>query len=94
MIKGFNDKMANDKNAWEESSSEMNGESDIKALMIAGDKKLHEYVNTRFPKTRSVSGRGARIYKSTFCDGIKAGKTITLHKPVTSEDGYLGNILT
>jgi len=73
---------------------EKTGSVQAKALVsVSADKELEGYVGSRFPRLQKVSRRTARIFKTTFNDGVTTGKTITLAKGVTGEPVQSGRFL-
>lgn len=66
----------------------------LSAALMSEDEGLRDYVGMRFPRLRKLSRRGPQIYKRTYDEGIETGKTITLHKGVSSKEGNKGNMIT
>ena len=68
---------------------------DEKALiLVASERKLEGYVSRRFPRQKKVSRKAAKIYRTTYADGVETGKTITLAKGVGGEAIRNGKLLT
>jgi len=63
------------------------------ALIIQEDQKLTEFVGLTFPRLKTVSAKRAKVYRNTFSEGVKEGKSITLTKGVTTRSGSLGKML-
>jgi len=63
------------------------------SLLVADDRRLNDYVDRRFPRLRKQSRGGIKIYMSTYDEGLAAGKTITLHKGVTKQQGNRGYLI-
>lgn len=100
LLNGFYDKLNRQKkkpqhnksSAWTSKNCQKHDE--IYSLVVAEDEKLTEYVGMRFPRLRTLSRRGPRIYKSTYDEGLETGKKITFNKGVTQKEGNIGNLLT
>ncbi len=68
--------------------------TDLTSLIRVEEKKLETYVHMRFPRLRKIRRRGPKIYRSTYNEGIKTGKTLTLAKGISEEDGNRGKMLS
>jgi hypothetical protein len=97
LLQGFREKLAkNDK----QQSLPINVSRDrqnetISALVVAEDNGLAEFVGSRFPRLRKVQYRSSGIFcGSTYKQGKKEGKKITLYKVVKQKKGNLGKLLS
>ncbi len=63
------------------------------ALIIQEDQKLTEFVGLTFPRLKKVSSKGPKVYRNTFSEGVKEGKSITLTKGVTVRSCSHGKLL-
>ncbi len=59
--------------------------SEIKALMVAEDNRLNDYLSLRFPRLRQRSTVRSRVNGSVFEKGLAAGREIRLHDGVTDQ---------
>lgn len=69
-------------------------ESECKSLVKTADKELDEFYRRKYPRTSTRSGGGFNPDRETYKSGVSEGQKIRLHKPVTGQDGYRGNLLT
>jgi len=64
------------------------------SLVVTQDPRLTAFVKTRHPRLVSFGrGRGLRD-KDSFRAGQREGRRLTLHRPVTSAQGFLNRLLT
>jgi len=67
----------------------------ISGLVVAKDTGLAEFVGNRFPRLRKVSYRSSGIFcGSTYRQGKKEGKKITIHKVMQHQDANLGKLIS
>jgi hypothetical protein len=78
LLKGFKEKLRVQEQAWERA----NGST--YALIRRGDGKLKEYFRERYPRRRSISGRGRRIDQDIHNAGMEVGRKTVLSKPVSA----------
>lgn len=97
LLRGFYDKLQEQREkpgsmmATTEDSIQQNN---THALIVAEDERLNDYVAMRFPRLRTLSRSGPKIYKKTYNEGIETGQKITLHKGVCEQEGNRGNLLS
>jgi len=66
----------------------------ISGLVVAKDTGLAEFVGNRFPRLRKVSYRSSGVFcGSTYRQGKKEGREITIHKVVQEQQGNLGRLI-
>jgi hypothetical protein len=66
----------------------------ISALVVAKDSGLAEFVGSRFPRLRKVRYQSSGLFcGSTYRQGKKEGKKITVHKVVQEQQGNLGKLI-
>lgn len=53
-------------------------QAQLDALVVTEEQRLDEYVAIRFPRLRKIASRGAKLYRNTYHEGVKAGKHISL----------------
>lgn len=71
------------------------GDTTISSLVVAKDNCLTEFVGNRFPRLRKVTYRSAGIFcGSTYSQGKKEGKKITIHKVMNQQDGNQGKLIS
>jgi len=91
LLAGFYDKL----NKQQRPGTGENVEADSVAMaLVVAEKKLDRYISSRFPRLKTVSRRSAKIYKKTYNDGVKTGKTITLSKGVAENSVQSGRFLS
>lgn len=74
IIRGFSSKLKSGSKVKPSSSN---------ALTKADDPQLKEYVRHRYPRTVSVSRKGARCHANILKDGIDTGKELVISKGIT-----------
>ena len=68
--------------------------STISALVVAKDSGLTGFVGSRFPRLRKVRYQSSGLFcGSTYRQGKKEGKKITVHKVVQEQQGNLGKLI-
>ena len=93
LLAGFYDKLK--KQAEEAGGATVNaGDGGNSVVLVTAERELQRYVGSRFPRLQKVSRRTARIFKTTYNDGVTTGRTITLAKGVTGESIQSGRFLT
>jgi len=81
LLSGFQDTLRQQEKQWEQE----NGST--YALIRQGDARLTEYVDTRYPRLRTLSGRGKNVDQDIHAAGVEAGRKTVLSKPVESNTG-------
>ncbi|MFH0782403.1 MAG: DUF2786 domain-containing protein [Pseudomonadota bacterium] len=64
------------------------------ALILAEEKRLAWFVAMRFPRLRRDSARGAKVYGSTYREGVEEGGQITLCDAVAGQKPTFGGLLS
>jgi hypothetical protein len=64
------------------------------ALILAEEQRLVWFVGMRFPRLRRVSAKGARVYGTTYREGVETGRQITLDEGVTDRRTTFGGLLS
>lgn len=64
------------------------------ALILAEEQRLASFVGMRFPRLRKVSTRGAKVYGTTYNEGVEAGRQITINEGVTGQKPDFGGLLS
>lgn len=90
LLTGFYNKLENQQGKMVKESAE----EGTKALVLAEERELDGYVSSRFPQLKKVSRRTAKIYTSTYNDGVATGKTITMVKGVATEPVKSGRLIS
>lgn len=67
--------------------------SQLDALVVTEEQRLDDYVAIRFPRLRKVASRGAKLYRNTYSEGVKAGKRISLAEGLASKGEISGKLL-
>ena len=100
LLNGFYQNLKNQKKKHSKCKVNMSGsdgESAISkqkyALISAEDHRLDSFVRSRFPRLRKFSRTGSKIYGSTYGEGIKTGRNITLHNAVTHKQENKGILI-
>jgi predicted SprT family Zn-dependent metalloprotease len=97
LLQGFREKL--EKNDKQQSllvnlSQDRQNET-ISELVVAEDNGLAKFVGSRFPRLRKVKYRASVIFcGSTYKQGKKEGKKITIHKVMKQKEGNLGKLLS
>jgi hypothetical protein len=91
LLAGFYDKLNKQQKPGVEKTVKVD---DRTMILMAVDKELNGYVNSRFPRLKTVSRRSAKIYRNTYNDGVETGKTITLSKGVAGDSVQSGRLLS
>jgi hypothetical protein len=65
----------------------------VGALILAEEQRLASFVGMHYPRLRKVSTKGARIYGTTYNEGMEAGRQLTLNEGVTSQQPVFGGLL-
>lgn len=68
-------------------------DSTCSGLVCAGDQGLQDFLNTRFPHIRKISGKGSRLYQATYRAGQADGRKIVIHKGIHHQEGNRGRLL-
>ncbi len=63
------------------------------ALILAEEQRLASFVGMHYPQLRKVSTKGARIYGTTYNEGMEAGRQLTLNEGVTGQQPVFGGLL-
>ncbi len=90
LLAGFYNKLQDQQGNMVAEPAEVN----TKALVVAAERELDDYVSLRFPRLEKVPRRTAKIYKNTYNDGVATGKTITMAKGVVAEPVQSGRFIS
>ena len=82
LLTGFYDKLKKQK----EKTTGGDAPAPAKAMvLVTARRELEDYVGSRYPRLQKNYRKTARIYRSTYSDGVTTGRTITLTKGVAGE---------
>ncbi len=90
VIHGFSEKLALQDVQKKVSTDLGLSSTESRSLILIGKKEMDEFMDLRFPRTRSKSRSGARVNGGVFEQGKAAGKTINIHKGLTNRGGFGG----
>ncbi|MGW8192726.1 MAG: SprT-like domain-containing protein [Desulforhopalus sp.] len=90
ILRGFSQKLETQK----KSRTVRHPDPQLRALVRMEDEKLARYMGLRFPRLKKVASRGAKVYRDTFEQGVKAGKTISFAEGVTQMERPGGGLLS
>ncbi len=63
------------------------------ALAVTTDNQLQDFVGFHFPRLKTRTVRGARIYRQPYDEAVATGKTIVLNRSVTDKKKGAGGLL-
>lgn len=63
------------------------------SLICAADPGLIRYYRARYPRLRTVSSSGPRLYRDSYAAGAREGRRLNLHKGVSEAAGNRGFLL-
>lgn len=89
LLRGFSLKLR----AQKETRAAGNVQPAAGALIVAEEQRLAAFVGMRYPRLRTVAGRGVKIYGNTFNEGVEMGKTITFSEGLTAAKSTFGGLL-
>jgi hypothetical protein len=91
LLAGFYDKLKkqNEKTIGEDAPTSAKA-----MVLVSAGRELEGYVGSRYPRLQKNYRKTARIYRSTYSDGVTTGRTITLTKGVAGESVQSGRLLT
>ncbi len=95
VLAGFRAKLAEqEKAAAKGAGPEQNGSADQAGTLIcAADPGLIRYYRARYPRLRTVSSSGPRLYRDSYAAGAQEGRRLNLHKGVSEAAGNQGRLL-
>ncbi len=91
LLAGFYDKLKKQGERTTDGSVRAQAEA---MVLVSARREIEDYIGSRYPRLQKVSRRTAKIYKSTYSDGVTTGRTITLTKGVAGESVQSGRLLT
>ena len=74
LLRGFSQKLQEQKKMTKDLRSQVH----LGELIVVDEKRLGDFVDMRFPRLTKAARSGAKVYKSTFNEGVETGKTISL----------------
>ena len=89
MLRGFYQKLQEQKDGKEDPCIE----PQLGALVVAEQKRLEMFVGMRFPRLRKASKSGVKVYRGTYDEGVKTGKTITFTEGLAGKNKTFGGLL-
>lgn len=90
LLRGFEEKLHEQK----KNRQQKTAKGPAGALIVAEEHRLAWFVGLRFPRLRSVSRKGSKIYGRTYEEGIAAGREITLNDAVPSGKPAFAGLLS
>lgn len=90
VLRGFHLQLREQRRSRTEESPQPHGTG---ALILAEEQRLASYVGMHYPRLRKVSTKGARIYGTTYNEGMEAGRQLTLNEGVTGQQPVFGGLL-
>ena len=63
-------------------------------LVVAEEKRLEIFVGMRFPRLTKSARSGAKIYRSTYNEGVETGKTISFAEGLNDRNKTFGGLLS
>lgn len=90
LLRGFYQKLQDQK----KTTSDLRSEAHVGALVVADEKRLADFVALRFPRLIKAARSGARIYQSTYEEGVATGKTISFAEGLTADKKTFGGLLS
>ncbi len=90
LLRGFHQKLQEQK----EGKKDFDIEPQIGDLVVAEEKRLEIFVGMRFPRLRNSARRGAKVYSSTYNEGVETGKTISFAEGLTGKKKAFGGLLS
>ncbi len=89
LLRGFYQKLEEQKKGKEDRPIQ----AEVGALVVAEEKRLENFVGMRFPRLRKAPRSGAKVYSSTFKEGVETGKTITFAEGLAAQSKTFGGLL-
>lgn len=90
LLRGFYQKLQEQK----KKKKDFAGKSPVGALVVAEEKRLESFVEMRFPRLRKSARRGAKVYSSTYNEGVETGRTISFTEGLTDKNTTFGGLLS
>ena len=90
LLRGFGQKLREQ----QKNRAEQHAEPQVGALILAGEQRLAWFVGMHFPRLRKVSSKGAKVYGTTYNEGIETGRQITLNDAVSGSKPVFGGLLS
>lgn len=98
LLQGFYDKLQKQREKSRNSRVPISGSraqhANTRALIVAEDERLNDYVAMRFPRLRKLSRSGPKMNKNTYTEGIERGLKIILNRGICEQKGNKGNLLS
>jgi hypothetical protein len=94
LLAGFHKKLEEGKRQRQERAVKDHGGTDIEQALMICKNELDRYVSRRFPRLRNARRSGARVYRNTYSEGVKTGRTITFAKGVSGDSEKSGRFVT
>lgn len=89
LLRGFHLKLHDQKKSRKEKTVQLQ----TGALIVAEEQRLAWFVGMRFPRLQRTPARGAKVYGTTYNEGVEAGRQITLNDAVTDWKPRFGGLL-
>ncbi len=89
LLRGFSQKLQEQKKA----KKDLRSQPHLGELVVADEKRLGDFVDMRFPRLRKAARSGARIYQSTYNEGVETGKNITFAEGLCGKGDTFGGLL-
>ncbi len=76
-----------------EARAQGRSEVPVSALVRAKDQGLRAFTALLFPRLYTAKRKGLSLFRETFTAGTFEGRRLTINKPISKTDGYLGRLL-
>ena len=95
ILRGFSDRMMDDRDneSLPARGADLPVTSSADSVLTVTGQALRRFIRTRYPRLSSRSSGIVQIYKETYDQGIRTGRTIVLHKGIAGTDGNKGKLL-
>ena len=90
LLRGFYQKLQEQKNR----KKDLGIAPRVGDLVVAEEKRLEVFVGMRFPRLKKAARSGAKVYSSTYNEGVATGKTISFAEGLTSKNKMFGGLLS
>ncbi len=89
LLRGFSEKLQQQK----KTKKNLHSQPHLGELVVADEKRLGDFVEMRFPRLRKAARSGAKVYKSTYNEGVETGKTISFAEGLNGKSDTCGKLL-
>lgn len=89
LLRGFSQKLQEQRMG----KKDLRSQPHLGELVVADEKRLGDFVDMRFPRLKKAARSGARVYESTYNEGIETGKTISFAEGLAAKKDTFGGLL-